>query len=87
MKDKFKLYVMLFALPALQTTANLLGGRDADDVGADDRAARAIRYAIQELELWLIGNGTPVLPSNADAIVHSIAAKLADAQRADLEQF
>jgi len=63
-------YVMLFGLPLLYRLAEMMEKLDRNPEGADDIAARAIRSAITELELWIISKGEGiVIPQNAEEIV------------------
>lgn len=63
------IYVILFALPLLNKLADKLEKLDKNPEGADDTAARAIRTAISDLELWLLSRGHDIIPANADEIV------------------
>lgn len=43
----------MLVIPQLRTWAVYLAGKDADDIGPDDVAARALVVAAEEIERWL----------------------------------
>lgn len=76
--------VVMFALPMLKQVALMLAGRDSNQTGSDDKAAKILLMAYAALEVWVNEqSSTPLILPDSDVEYamrrYGLTAKDADA--------